>query len=75
MTDVKLIVLIDHDKKQSIENIANDLSKIGMQIDRKMSITGVISGTAAIENLDALRRAPGVAELREEEIFSTSKSE
>ena len=70
MPDVNLVVLVDKDKKNAIEMVADKLSKVGMKIDRKMSITGIISGTAATDKLDALRKIKGVAELREERIFT-----
>ena len=70
MTDVNLVVLVDRDKKGAIDKVADNLSKVGMKVDRKMSITGIISGTAATENLEALRKVDGVSQLREEKVFS-----
>lgn len=70
MEKVKFVVLVDPDKKKSIDAIADDLSDAGLAIDRKMSITGIISGWASAEEIDKFRKVDGVAELRQETYFS-----
>lgn len=70
MSDVNLIILVDKDKKKAIDKIADDLSKTGLKVDRKMSTIGIISGRAEHKNIEELRKIDGVAELREEKVFS-----
>lgn len=65
-----LVILIDKDKKKFIEKIAEDLTKEGLKVENKLSITGVISGTAQEETLERLKSVDGVSELREEGIFT-----
>ena len=70
MPDVKLLILVERDKKKAIDSIADDLCRIGLTVDNKMSISGTISGWASVEKIDEMRKVEGVAELREEKIFS-----
>ena len=70
MSDKNFVILVDKKNKNSIDKVAAKLSKAGLKIARKMPITGVISGSAAAEKQDALRKVEGVAELREERTFS-----
>ena len=70
MSDVSLLVLVEKDKKKDIESVAEKLSEAGMKVDRKLSITGIISGTAAAEKVETLKKVEGVAELREEKVIS-----
>jgi hypothetical protein len=69
MADLNLVILVDRDKRKQIDAVAENLSKAGLQVDRKMSLTGVISGKAPAEKLESLRKVEGVAELREESVY------
>ena len=64
MPDVKLVILVDKDKRRAIDTVADRLSTAGLKVERKMSVTGVICGTAPAECLDALKKVEGVAQVR-----------
>ena len=70
MSDLNLVILVDREKKKGIDAVADNLAKAGLKVDRKMSITGVISGRASADKLESLRKVDGVAELREEKTYS-----
>ncbi len=70
MSELKLVVLLDRDKKSAIDSVADELSKAGLKVERKMTTTGIISGSAAEEKVAELRKVKGVRELREETVIT-----
>lgn len=60
----KIIVSVKADALERMDELVQHLSDRGMQVDRVLARTGVISGSAA--DLSALRTVDGVAAVEEE---------
>ncbi|HVM26353.1 MAG TPA: hypothetical protein VM433_01615, partial [Mycobacteriales bacterium] len=54
-------VLIRMDRARSREQVVQELTAAGLQVERVMSRVGVVSGSVAPEALDGLGQVPGVS--------------
>ncbi|MCV6601311.1 MAG: hypothetical protein OIF54_07080 [Cohaesibacter sp.] len=64
---MKLLIQLDTDELQYMDRVAENLSSLGLDIDRKMDVLGVITGDAPQEQIPALRSVHGVKSLRADE--------
>lgn len=70
MSDKNLLIQVDKASRAEIDRVAEELSRHGLKVQRKLPITGVISGLAAAERVEELRGVKGVSAVREEETIS-----
>ena len=63
------VVVADEALKQ-IEQLAGRLGEEGMKVERVRPITGVISGSCADCDVEALRKVAGVVSVREEDFVT-----
>ena len=61
-----IIVTVSDEALSDIQRIADNLKAKGMNVDRVMSMTGVISGSSPPSRLPALKKISGVASVEEE---------
>jgi hypothetical protein len=61
-----IIVTIDDDGLKHIDDVASQLTSRGMNVDRVLRMSGVISGTASSDKLTALKNVDGVLGVEEE---------
>ncbi|MEM7428606.1 MAG: hypothetical protein AAF441_21150 [Pseudomonadota bacterium] len=66
MPDVKIIVLVEKQKREAIESIAEALQSAGMVVTKILKEIRMITGSAKSELLDALKEIDGVEHLRED---------
>lgn len=70
MSDKNLLIQVEKGRRSEIDRVAEELARCGLKVQRKLPVTGVISGTAAAECVGALRGVKGVSTVREEETIS-----
>lgn len=69
---MKLLIQLDPSELQFMDRVAERLSSLGLHIERKMDVLGVITGDAPQDRIAALKSVRGVKSLRAEETFAVS---
>ncbi|MEG3841242.1 hypothetical protein [Microcoleus sp. herbarium14] len=57
----RIIVTVDDENLPVIESVVAGLQSAGMNVDRVMPVTGIITGEVSRSKLEGLRSVPGVA--------------
>ena len=57
----RIIVTVDDQNLPVIESVVAGLQSTGMNVDRVMPVSGIITGEVARSKLEQLRSVPGVA--------------
>lgn len=59
--EIEVIITVTEDRRANLKQLASELQSRGLKITDTMENLGMISGTAAANNLDQIRNADGVA--------------
>lgn len=57
----RIVVTVDDQNLPVIESVVAGLQSAGMNVDRVLPVTGIITGEVAASKLEQLRSVPGVA--------------
>ena len=57
----RIVVTVDDQNLRVIESVVAGLQSAGMNVDRVLPVTGIITGEVARSKLEQLRSVPGVA--------------
>lgn len=60
-SEIEIIITVTEDRRANLKQIASELQSRGVKITDTMESLGMISGTAAANNLDQIRNVDGVA--------------
>jgi hypothetical protein len=56
-----IVVTVDDENLAIIQSVVTGLESAGMQVDRVLPVTGIITGAVSLSKLEGLRKVPGVA--------------
>ena len=58
-----IVVTVDDENLAIIQSVVTGLESAGMQVDRVLPVTGIITGAVSQSKLEGLRKVPGVANI------------
>ena len=70
-----VIVVVEDDAQPRIQEVAENLKEQGMNVDRVLPFTGVISGSIPRAGIPGLREVTGVMEVEEEAVTELPPSD
>jgi hypothetical protein len=69
MSTINVLVRLNREDKADIDQIVDKLAKHGLKIAKKLTTTGIVSGSIEESRLPSLRKVQGVAQVRQEGRF------
>ncbi len=57
----QIVVTVDDENLAIIQSVVTGLESAGMQVDRVLPVTGIITGAVSQSKLEGLRKVAGVA--------------
>jgi hypothetical protein len=61
--EIEVIVTVAQDRRANLKQLASELQSKGLKVSNMMEGLGMISGTAAADNLEQFRNVDGVADV------------
>jgi hypothetical protein len=75
VTTARLVILVADEYQERILEVMENLQSLGMQIDRFMEITGVITGVISTTQMELLKNVEGIAAIELAQDFQLTPPE